>query len=166
MKPKHTLPNNYPPQLKAKFLKRISKYNLPGPKGRCWEWQGAKAFYNYGYIRWGLGLYRTHRLAWEVWKSPIPDDMFVLHHCDNPCCVNPEHLFLGDQADNMTDRQSKGRGNQAKGEEQGHSKLTDEQVKEIRKLYDDGILNQYELAAKFGVRQPTICRLLKKETWK
>ena len=127
--------NNYPPQLKAKFLERCVKYNIPNDPSQCWEWLGAKAFFNYGYLKWDSFVYRAHRIAWETWRDIIPEGMFVLHHCDNPSCVNPNHLFIGDQNDNMQDKTKKGRGNQAKGENQGHHKLTYRQVTIVSCLY-------------------------------
>lgn len=166
MKRKHTLENNYPPQLKAKFLERLQKYNLPGLPDECWEWQGSKAFYGYGSILYEGGLYRTHRVAWEVYHSPIPDKMCVLHKCDNPKCVNPSHLFIGTQSDNMKDRDKKGRGNQVGGTKHYKSKFTLKQIKQIRELYATGRYDQYALADMYECHQPTICRIVRKETYK
>ncbi len=79
-------------------------------------------------------LAERHRAAWEVTHWPIPDGLFVLHRCDNPPCCDPEHLFLGTDADNTADKVAKGR--QARGLALPHTKLSDAQVAEIRRRYD------------------------------
>lgn len=78
----------------------------------CWEWTGARLPRGYGFA-WdnAVGANRlAHRLAWELTNGPIPDDLWVLHRCDNPPCVRPDHLFLGTAADNAHDMMAKGRG--------------------------------------------------------
>jgi hypothetical protein len=77
----------------------------------CWEWQGANNGKGYGcFGKEGSRPYYAHRFSWELHAGPIPDGLFVLHRCDNRRCVNPEHLFLGTQGDNMRDMIAKGRG--------------------------------------------------------
>lgn len=80
-----------------------------GPK--CWKWVANKNNAGYGMLRRGGLANKTpaHRISWEIHNGPIPEGMFVLHKCDNPECTNPEHLFLGTPADNMKDKESKGR---------------------------------------------------------
>ena len=86
------------------FWKRVTL----GELDECWKWQGARfpAPYDYGHLCYDR---YTHRIAWELTYGPVPDGMQVCHHCDNPPCCNPTHLFLGTQADNMHDRDRKGR---------------------------------------------------------
>jgi HNH endonuclease len=75
----------------------------------CWEWQGYKDQRGYGRTRIdGKGLL-THRVAWTIWNGPIPDGALVCHHCDNPSCVRPAHLFLGTHRDNTRDMLDKDR---------------------------------------------------------
>jgi HNH endonuclease len=78
----------------------------------CWEWSGARDRYGYGKLRRDTVYWKAHRLAWTLEHGPIPDGMYVCHHCDNPPCVNPAHLFLGTSRDNQLDRVAKGRHNQ------------------------------------------------------
>ncbi len=79
----------------------------------CWLWVGAKQHNGYGYLHSGghsiRKPLRAHRVSWELHNGPIPDGLRVLHSCDTPCCVNPAHLFLGTQSDNMKDCAAKGR---------------------------------------------------------
>lgn len=75
----------------------------------CWEWQGAKNNIGYGFIRDGDKMRTTHRVAYEIYRGPIPEGMCVLHKCDNRKCVNPEHLWLGTRQDNADDMINKGR---------------------------------------------------------
>jgi hypothetical protein len=75
----------------------------------CWEWQGSRTRWGYGRIGIDQTVYLTHRVSWEIHHGPIPSGSWILHHCDNPRCVNPEHLFLGDHTANMRDMAAKGR---------------------------------------------------------
>jgi len=113
----------------------------------------------------------AHRVAWKLEYGRIPDGLIdygwaplcVLHKCDNPPCVNPNHLFLGTHAANMLDRDEKNR--QPRGEQNGQSKLTDDDVPRIRRDYADD-MTMKEIAKKFGVWPSTIYYVLRGVTWK
>lgn len=97
------------------FWKRVNK------SYGCWEWGGPTTKKGYGRFSQGQRTWRAHRLAYELTYGPFPTQLQVLHHCDNPPCVRPEHLFLGDHAANMADAVAKGRlGNQTHCK-QGHA---------------------------------------------
>lgn len=115
------------------------KVNKDGPihpvlNTRCWEWTGATLKCkngNYGLITAnGRGGYLAHRLSYEIHFGAIKAGLNVCHHCDNPSCVNPTHLFLGDNAANAADRDAKGRQVVRRGEEFTHAKLTEDMVRE------------------------------------
>jgi hypothetical protein len=132
--------NRYQPKEKkprATLAERLWSHCERQPNG-CLEWQRyCHPTRGYGQIGRGTreqGLVETHRAAWEVTHGPIPDGLFVLHRCDNPPCCDPEHLFLGTDADNTADKVAKGR--QARGLALPHTKLSDAQVAEIRRRYD------------------------------
>lgn len=99
----------------------------------------------------------AHRLAWEFLKEPIPDGMFVLHHCDNPPCINIDHLWLGTQQDNHADIMSK---------ERYFHKLTEAQVQDIRKQYARGDITQAQLASIFQTAPSNISFIIQRDTWR
>lgn len=99
----------------------------------CWIWTGSKNWAGYGQFNNCKFSKRAHRASFELYICEIPKDLKVLHTCDNPACVNPEHLWLGTQADNAEDRESKGRGHNRAGTAHGCSKLTESDIRQIRK---------------------------------
>jgi len=112
----------------------------------------------------------AHSIAWMLVKGEIKDGLKVLHKCDNPRCVNPEHLFLGTQMDNVQDMINKGRGKKQRGSKHYNAKLTEQEVKEIRSLYQRGTGrnnpgNSQMLAKKYGITQATIYDVMHKG-WK
>ena len=135
----------------------------------CWEWQAYRDRDGYGHIRMD-DLAHTdagaHRVSYELAFGHIPDGMMVCHRCDNPRCVNPEHLFLGTNTDNMRDRSAKGRKAGPAGIKQHNSKLTEEQVKAIRERYAAGGVTMYQLAAEYGVGAGPICNIIHRKSWK
>lgn len=142
-------------------LKRIfdSKYVIS--KKGCWEWTGYCD--KDGYPKIGDKCLGAHRYSYERFKGKIPEGMLVCHSCDNPSCVNPEHLWLGSHNDNAQDKVQKKR--QAIGEKIGNAKLTEYEVKEIRKLSEEG-MTQNEIGKKFNISQAVISKIVLKEAWK
>ena len=140
----------------------------------CWLWCGAKTYDGYGVIKLRQQRLRTHRVSWELSFGQIPDGLFVLHRCDNPPCVRPDHLFLGTKQDNNRDAVSKGRWangsdkpdhRRKRGEDSPTAKLNDAQVKELRHLHERGTSTR-SLAIHFGVGIATVYRTIRRETWK
>lgn len=139
----------------------------------CWLWTASTAEFGYGAI--GAGgkhgkILRAHRVSYEIANGPIPAGLCVLHRCDNPGCVNPDHLFLGTNQDNHKDMIEKGRNSHRAlhGENSHRSKLTLVQVEEIRTYVSREVHRrgaQREMAIKFGVTDATISLIVKNQTW-
>jgi hypothetical protein len=104
----------------------------------------------------------AHRIAWERAHGPIPAGMIVCHKCDTRSCVNPAHLFLGTPTDNMRDKQRKGRGNQCRGERQGHAKLTLAQARQIKHT----TIPAAEFVRRFGVSHGCVREIRIGRNWK
>lgn len=149
---------------------RFWKYVEFEPNSGCWLWSGGVAHLGYGTIGLGSRAMKkisAHRASWQIHYGPIPAGMSVLHRCDIPCCVNPAHLFLGTQADNMADKSRKGRavGNGLLGEERWQSKVTEAEVRLMRELHRDHSATGTELAKMFGLSKSAACRIVSKTTW-
>ncbi len=144
------------------------KYEIVEPGG-CWVWMGSINSNGYGGIRaasltdGGRSDIGAHRLSWMIHHGPIPPGICILHKCDNPPCVNPEHLWLGTYADNTADRVAKGRSGSASGESNGRAKLTDDQVAEIRVIGRS--MFQREIGKLFDVDQSLISLILNNKRW-
>lgn len=134
----------------------------------CWEWQGARVFCGYGVLNVGGRRIGAHRLSYELHNGPVPGGLDVLHHCDNPPCVRPDHLFLGTAKDNTQDMMAKGRGRYLvlRGEACTSAKLTRGQVETIRREYSAGGISQSTIARQYGMSQSAIGALLRGESWK
>lgn len=131
----------------------------------CWEWTGAKNKRGYGTIGY-LGKYvRINRISYMLFRGIVPRSMEVCHKCDNPKCFNPDHLFLGTHTDNMRDAFSKGRIPIHKGEASGASKLTEKQVRIIRKLYVPFTNSRHTLSKRFNVHGDTVVLAATGKTW-
>lgn len=126
----------------------------------CWIWKGYTHPTGYGAIHNGSSMIGAHRLSYIINKGKIPNGLCVLHHCDNPGCVNPNHLWLGTRGDNNTDRKNKNRS--ACGESNPKSKLQKNQVIRIFRSYDK---TDKELAEKYSVSQQTISCIRTGRSW-
>jgi len=168
--------------MKHRFWDKVNKNGPPHPTdnslGRCWLWMGAKirGKYQYGLI-WNdrhNKIERAHRVSWILTNGKIPKDKGILHSCDNPACVNPEHLRVGTDADNHRDMVSRGRS--CVGERNGQCVLTQKQVEEIRlkypKAYRTGPRPKEEkdiidaICKKYGITPDSVSRIARRGRWK
>lgn len=181
------MPSKYIPELspedELRFWSKVQKSD------GCWLWTGTKRTANYGCINIDGIQYLAHRVSYRLAYGDIPRELCCCHHCDNPACVRPDHLFLGTDADNVRDMVRKGRhvnvpksrpevmrrGDQhglrlhperiAKGERQGSAKLTEADVREIRDLYATGNYSLSELGLRFRVNFSAIGKIVRRERW-
>jgi hypothetical protein len=132
--------------LAERFWKKVEKTD------GCWTWTGGKDVNGYGRMsqgRRGLRPVLVHRVSWELHHGPIEEGLGVLHRCDTPACVRPDHLFLGSQADNMKDCASKGRN--ARGERSASAKLTEADVIAAREEHRAGGVSYSALARRYNM---------------
>lgn len=164
--------------LEQRFWEKVKK----GKPNDCWEWQAYRNLGGYGVIGFGASTqFIASRLSYELHFGKILKNLLVLHKCDNPSCVNPNHLFLGTPKDNVDDMLKKGRGNWAKGAESGmrlhpekvlrgeeanNTKLTWKEVREIREKYVPWKYTMKELAEEYSVGDETISYIITRKTWK
>lgn len=132
----------------------------------CWLWRGAVNDAGYGRFMWTMGkVLQAHVAALLLVGVKVLAGQIVCHTCDNPPCVNPAHLFVGTQRDNLLDMTSKGRRRHAIGENASSAKLTAVDVVEIRHMYAAGIGYQ-RIGATFGIHQSTVSAIVSCRTWR
>ncbi len=143
--------------LGERFWSKVSKTDGDG----CWHWAAGLTPKGYGNFNSGKGRSsRAHRVAWELANGPVPTGLLVCHRCDNPSCVRPDHLFLGTDADNMSDKAAKGRGTAPPtwtGADHPRARLTEECVRQLRILAELGIPSTW-MAERYGVSRHTAAR--------
>ena len=140
----------------------ISKIEINNETG-CWEWTATTHGSGYGLFYIGNKTFRAHRISWQLENGTIPDGMFVCHSCDNPSCINPEHLFLGSPKDNSQDMVDKGRQYKPTGTKNKSAKLTDSDVIKIRSLF--GQISQNKIADLFDVNPSCISKIKHGHLW-
>lgn len=150
----------YPIKVEDRFWGKVEKTST------CWNWKASLSKDGYGEISDNGIMRLAHRVSWELHNGKIPENMCVLHHCDNRKCVNPSHLFLGTNYDNVRDCINKNRAKKARGENVKTSKLNESDVINIRKLYSSGNYTFAEIAKGYGVKYNAISRIVKRASWK
>jgi hypothetical protein len=139
--------------LRDRFMAKVS----PEPNSGCWLWTAHTGTGGYGRLGTKDGPKDAHRLSYEFFCEPIPEDACVLHKCDVRSCVNPDHLFLGDRAANIADMIAKGRANRGR----GRSKLNEDAIQKIRSRK----YRVADLAREYGVTRRTIYNVLDDVTY-
>lgn len=176
------MPFQYTPVQIARFWSKVNT------TAECWTWHGARNIQGYGQFSVEGRMRLAHRVSEEMARGALPSGLCVLHHCDNPPCVRPDHLFRGTRADNMRDMVAKGRyygwttpdrvphGDNhysrrspeamSRGEHHYGAKLTEADVQSIRLRYAKGGITQKTLAAEYGVGRVAILKVIHRYNWK
>jgi len=149
-----------------RFLPKIIEDTING----CWIWNARRDALGYGWIRISheKGVAPAHRVSWMLFKGPIPEGngpkarALILHKCDNPSCVNPDHLFLGTDADNCADRDKKER--QARGSKAGRARFSENNVQDIRSLKKNGLTIK-EISKRYDAPEGTVSNICSGATW-
>lgn len=145
-----------------RFFGKVLK--LPG-WNNCWLWMASTYWDGYGKFYLHGKEYRAHRISWDIaFVEPLRTDQICCHKCDTPKCVNPKHLFIGTQKDNIQDCVNKNRKFVPRGSRHTLAKLTEEDVVQIKKLLDQDLLHK-EIAELFGVSRSLISHINNGDKW-
>ena len=157
---------NLIPELTDRQLRNLwPKIDVRGPD-ECWEWTAERNHRGYGRVKLNKVRYSAHRIAYKLAKGD-PGNLFVCHSCDNPKCCNPNHLWLGTQADNVHDCVKKGRLVDNRGERSGNHILTERQVRAIKAALIPSVFGVSKLLAqKYGVSPQLICDIKAGRRWR
>ena len=145
--------------LEKRFWSKVRKTN------NCWFWTAYLNNKGYGVFRLNGKDQKAHRVSYKLNIGKIPKDLFVCHHCDNPGCVNPKHLWVGTAKDNAHDMIKKGRLFTPRGEKCGLAKLKNKDIQKIRDFYYEKGKSQQEISYLFGVSQVAISLVTRGKTW-
>lgn len=142
------------PTLRARLKARITV-----TESGCWEWTGSRSVHGYGWVRNGDKTVKAHRASFAAFVRPLIAGETVCHRCDNPPCINPDHLFAGTMLDNTRDMIAKGRRREdrayIKGESHHQAKLTETDVRRLRQMRAEGA-TYAQLMAEFGLAKSTV----------
>jgi hypothetical protein len=156
-------------------------WKLVDKSGDCWTWKASLTTHGYG--QFVLPYHHhigAHRFAYELENGPVPAGLVVCHRCDNPPCVNPAHLWVGTQGDNLRDMHGKGRGNtdswplaveasrtadRPHGEKHHNAHMTAEKIRALRKMRQDGATYD-AIALEFGIGKSLVAQIITRKTWK
>jgi len=136
---------------------KLSSYSIPIPESGCHLWLKSVNHAGYGQMYFRKQVWLAHRVSWTIRRGEIPDGLHVLHQCDTPSCINPDHLFLGTNHDNVVDKVMKGRAKGLPGDCNPRAKLSDEDVAVIRRCSN----TPEEIAALCGMNPMYIARVMR-----
>jgi hypothetical protein len=157
------MPDSLPLKVIARFWRRVAMRGLD----ECWQWTGRTNELGYGNFSMCNREYLANRIAYFLYNQHDPFGYLVCHTCDNPTCCNPAHLFLGTDSENSADMVAKGRHlmNRLRGDRNHKSKLTADQVREIRRRYAAGGISLKKLGNEFGISRPATGLIILRKNW-
>lgn len=141
-----------------------AKY-IPEPNSGCWLWFGANNKQGYGTFWCDGKSHKAHRVSYQLERGDLQPHLDLLHRCDNPCCVNPEHLKQGTTRDNVLDMWAKNRGTRSVGERNGNSRLLRAGVERIRDMAELGYEFSY-IAQRVGIERSMVGRIVSGKAWR
>lgn len=144
-----------------RFLEKI----IPEPNSGCWLWSAACNTKGYGTFSVGIKREGAHRISYRFFCGDIKKGLHVLHKCDVKCCVNPNHLFLGTNLDNMQDKMRKGRHVSSFGIKNGSARLDPDKIRIVRELHKKGF-SERKIANQLNVSRGSIHSILSGRTWR
>ena len=134
--------------------------------GDCWLWRAATVSHmGYGHFWNGERVELAHRYSWRLANGAIPDGALILHACDVPRCVNPEHLYPGDHLQNARDKRKRGREANTVGSANGRALVNENDVAVIRLLWINSGLNQSQIGAMYGISRQAVSAIVRRERW-
>jgi hypothetical protein len=146
---------------------KFMRFVMPEPNSGCWLWVGGEQRYGYGSFRLNKKGHMAHKFSYEMYKEKVPDGMVILHKCDVTACVNPDHLEVGTQADNLKDMHDRGRNNQPFGDHHSNATLTSDKVREIKiALRDKKYVSFVSLAKSYGITASALYEIRIGKNWK
>ena len=146
------------------FDLEVSKIDKSNPDA-CWVWTANTIKDGYGHVRENGKMKLAHQIAWERVYGEIPENIKVCHSCDNPPCVNPKHLFLGTQKQNMEDMSRKGRHHDVAGYKHSRRKLSGDDIIAIRSIARGNNVFKKEIGQIFGISITHVTRIVNRESW-
>lgn len=147
---------------KLRFWAKVIRFD----GGACWGWRGSVGPNGYAHISIHQKNRLAHRVSYVIHNGELPSNRLVCHHCDNPTCTNPAHLFLGTYRDNTRDSQTKGRFHKARGQAHGRAQFTEAQIAQMRSDWVPLVFTLKMVAAKHGVSINTLKDIIYRKTWK
>lgn len=140
-------------------IRRFEEKFIPVTESGCWLWTASVDRGGYGQFHMSGKCAKSHRASYQLYVGPLDPSLHVCHKCDTPSCVNPEHLFLGTDADNLSDMSAKGRS--PRGTRNGHTSLSEDDVRAIR----SDTRAQHVIAAAYSIHQTTVSYIKRRATW-
>jgi len=157
--------------VQSRFENKIEKVDtVQEIDGLCWEWTCMTHDYGYGRFSIDGKWFLAHRISWRLYEGNIPDEKYVLHKCHNEKCVNPDHLYIGTQKDNVEDAVNQGnfedrKNGDVSGEINGQSKLSADDVRQIRRKYEETEKTYYDLSNEYGISFGCVGKIVRRERW-